>query len=82
MRLPPVTTGSARKTPGAPPICCDGASNWSVRCNGSRALAKADAEMGPGSWVVSLEFEAAGRPAHARMEMPSGRPVWVYRIGG
>jgi hypothetical protein len=48
----------------------------------ARALAKADAEMRPGSWVVSLEFEAAGRRAHARMEMPSGRPVWVYRIGG
>jgi hypothetical protein len=47
----------------------------------SRALAKADAEMQPGSWVVSLEFEAAGRRAHARMDMPSGRPVWIYRVG-
>jgi len=48
----------------------------------ARALAKADAEMRPGSWVVSLEFEAAGRCAHARMALPSGRAVWVYRIGG
>ena len=48
----------------------------------ARALAKADAEMRPGSWLVSLEFEAAGRRAHARMEMPSGRPVCIYRIGG
>ena len=48
----------------------------------ARALAKADAEMQRGSWVVSLEFEAAGRPPHARMTLPSGRPVWVYRIGG
>jgi len=48
----------------------------------ARALAKADAQMRPGSWVVSLEFEAAGRRAHARMALPSGRPVWVYRIGG
>jgi len=48
----------------------------------ARALAKADAEMRPGSWVVSLEFEAVGRRAHARMALPSGRPVWVYRIGG
>lgn len=48
----------------------------------ARALAKADAEMRPGSWVVSLEFEAAGRRAHARMALPSGRPLWVYRIGG
>ena len=47
----------------------------------ARALAKADAEMRPGSWVVSLEFEAVGRRPHARMEMPSGRPVWIYRIG-
>ena len=47
----------------------------------ARALAKADAEMRPGSWVVSLEFEAAGRQPHARMALASGRPVWIYRIG-
>ena len=47
----------------------------------ARALAKADAEMRPGSWVVSLEFEATGRTPHARMEMASGRPIWIYRIG-
>ena len=47
----------------------------------ARALAKADAEMRAGSWVVSLEFEAVGRPPHARMDMPSGRPIWIYRIG-
>ena len=46
-----------------------------------RALAKAEAEMRAGSWVVSLEFEAAGRRPHARMDMASGRPVWIYRIG-
>ena len=47
----------------------------------ARALAKADAEMRAGSWVVSLEFEAVGRPPHVRMQMPSGRPIWIYRIG-
>ncbi|MFL6695651.1 MAG: class I SAM-dependent methyltransferase [Vitreoscilla sp.] len=47
----------------------------------ARALAKADAQMRPGSWVVSLEFEAAGRRPHARMDLPSGRPVWIYRVG-
>ena len=47
----------------------------------ARALAKADAEMRPGSWVVSLEFDAAGRAPHARLALPSGRPVWIYRIG-
>ena len=47
----------------------------------ARALAKADAEMRPGAWLVSLEFEAAGRRPHARMEMASGRPIWIYRVG-
>ena len=47
----------------------------------ARALAKADAEMRPGSWIVSLEFEAAGRTPHARTTLPSGRPVWIYRVG-
>ena len=46
-----------------------------------RALAKGDAEMRPGSWIVSLEFEAAGRAPHARLTLPSGRPVWIYRVG-
>lgn len=47
----------------------------------ARALAKADAEMRPGSWVVSLEFEAAGRTPQARLALASGRPIWIYRIG-
>ena len=47
----------------------------------ARALAKADAEMRPGSWLVSLEFEATGRVPHARMALASGRPIWVYRVG-
>ena len=47
----------------------------------ARALAKADAEMRPGSWVVSLEFECAGRRPHARMALASGRPIWIYRVG-
>ena len=46
-----------------------------------RALAKAQAEMRPGSWVVSLEFEAADRTPDAVMRLPGGRPVWIYRIG-
>lgn len=47
----------------------------------ARALAKAQAEMRPGSWVVSLEFEAVGRTPHARLALPSGRPIWIYRVG-
>ena len=45
-----------------------------------RALAKAEAEMRPGSWLVSLEFEAAGRRPHAVLRPRGGRPVWVYRL--
>lgn len=50
-----------------------------------RAMAKARAELPAGSWLVSLEFEArddAGRAwaPHARLMLPGGRPVWVYRM--
>jgi hypothetical protein len=51
-----------------------------------RAMAKAKAEMRPGTWLVSLEFE--GRDAqgvaltpHARLSLGGGRPIWVYRMG-
>jgi hypothetical protein len=47
----------------------------------ARALAKADAEMRPGSWLVSLEFEAPGRRPHAVLHGPGGRAAWIYRIG-
>jgi hypothetical protein len=47
----------------------------------ARALAKADAEMRAGSWIVSLEFEAVGRMPHAVLRLPAGRPIWIYRIG-
>jgi len=46
----------------------------------ARALAKAQAELAPGGWLVSLEFEAAGLAAHARLAAPDGRPVWIYRV--
>jgi len=46
-----------------------------------RALAKAESEMRPGSWLVSLEFEAPGREPHAVLRLAGGRPVWIYRIG-
>lgn len=44
-----------------------------------RAVAKARAEMRPGSWLVSLEFEAADLSRHARLEAVAGKPVWLYR---
>jgi SAM-dependent methyltransferase len=45
------------------------------------ALAKAARELRPGSWLVSLEFEAPGVRPHARIEAVTGKPVWVYRAG-
>jgi len=45
-----------------------------------RAAAKARAELKPGSWLVSLEFEATDLVAHARLLAPDGRPVWVYQM--
>lgn len=54
-----------------------------------RAMDKARREMRPGSWLVSLEFEARDAqgqpwPAHAVLRLPAGdpagRPVWVYQL--
>ncbi len=45
-----------------------------------RAVAKAYAELKPGAFLVSLEFEAPERVAHARLQAPDGRPVWIYKI--
>jgi hypothetical protein len=47
-----------------------------------RALAKAQAQMKPGAWLASLEFEAAGWPAMAVHRCPDGRPLWLYRLPG
>ena len=44
-----------------------------------RAMAKAAAEMRPGSWLVSLEFEAAGWAPQGRLQSVAGKPVWLYR---
>ncbi len=44
------------------------------------AVAKARAELKPGAWLVSLEFEAIELTAQACLTAPGGKPVWVYRI--
>ncbi|MDE2617413.1 MAG: class I SAM-dependent methyltransferase, partial [Burkholderiales bacterium] len=44
-----------------------------------RAIEKAKAELKPGAWLVSLEFEALGLTAVAKLEGTQGKPVWVYR---
>ena len=45
-----------------------------------RAIEKARAELKPGAWLVSLEFEALGLTAVAKLEGAQGKPVWVYRV--
>jgi hypothetical protein len=45
-----------------------------------RAVAKARAEMTPGSWLVSMEFEAHDARPFARLHTPGGKPVWIYRL--
>ena len=47
----------------------------------ARAWAKAEAEMVPGAWLVSLEFAVPGRAPVARLGGASRRAVWIYRIG-
>lgn len=44
-----------------------------------RAVAKARAELRPGSYLVSLEFEAPGLAPLVRLDGAQGRPVWIYR---
>ena len=45
----------------------------------ARAHAKAQAELAPGAWLVSLEFEVPGVPPVACLEGPGRRPLWVYQ---
>ena len=47
----------------------------------ARALAKAAAEMKPGSWLASLEFAAADVAADAVFACADGRSLHLYRIG-
>lgn len=44
-----------------------------------RAVAKARAELAPGAWLISLEFEASELRPSARLELAGGRPLWLYR---
>jgi hypothetical protein len=45
----------------------------------ARAAAKARAQLKPGAWLVSLEFEATGLESQASLRSADGRPVWLYR---
>ncbi|MDH5204714.1 MAG: class I SAM-dependent methyltransferase [Hylemonella sp.] len=44
-----------------------------------RAIAKASAELKPGAYLVSLEFEAVGLTPLAKLEGVPGKAVWVYQ---
>lgn len=44
-----------------------------------RAMAKAQAELRPGCWLVSLEFEAAGWAPQGQLQNLAGKPVWLYQ---
>ena len=44
-----------------------------------RAVRKARAEMRPGSWLVSLEFEAREIGPHQVLRDGDAKPVWLYR---
>lgn len=44
-----------------------------------RVWQKACAELRPGAWLVSLDFEVAGERPVARWAVPGGRPVWLYQ---
>jgi hypothetical protein len=45
----------------------------------ARAMEKAQAELQPGAWLVSLEFEATGWRPTARLQTVPGKPVWLYQ---
>ena len=45
-----------------------------------RAMEKAEAELRPGAWLVSLEFDVPGMRPHARLQNEGHRPVWIYAI--
>lgn len=45
-----------------------------------RAATKACAELKPGAWLVSLEFEATQLKAQTTLKSPDGRPVWLYQM--
>lgn len=45
-----------------------------------RAVEKAEAELRPGAWLISLEFEARDLVPVAVIEGHDSRPVWMYQL--
>jgi SAM-dependent methyltransferase len=48
----------------------------------ARAWRKAQQEMAPGSWLVSLDFAVPAVVAQACLEGPGRRSLWVYAVPG
>ena len=46
------------------------------------AWAKAQAQMAPGSWLVSLEFAVPGQRPTLRWQADGAKPVWLYQLPG
>jgi hypothetical protein len=46
----------------------------------SRAWRKAQTELAPGAWLVSLEFSIPGVEPWRRLDAGAGRPLWIYRV--
>ncbi|RYF75845.1 MAG: class I SAM-dependent methyltransferase, partial [Comamonadaceae bacterium] len=46
----------------------------------ARAAAKAQAELAPGAWLVSLEFAVPHVLPSGQLRAPGGRVVWLYRM--
>jgi SAM-dependent methyltransferase len=45
-----------------------------------RAVEKARAELRPGAWLVSLEFEAHALRPKAVLRTQNGRSIWMYQV--
>lgn len=45
-----------------------------------RAVSKSQADMRPGSWLVSMEFEARELHPDGELLLADGRVVWLYRL--
>ena len=46
----------------------------------ARAAAKAQAELAPGAWLVSLESAVPGVLPSVQLRSPAGGVVWLYRM--
>lgn len=45
-----------------------------------RVFTKAQRDLAPGAWLVSLEFGVPGQPPSAQLACPDGRDLWIYQM--